>query len=112
MILTIEIEPCVEVIRYVSSCLFVLVVFMQFLRGCGGAEAARTERSVAERVVWEQRAPATAHGAHHCVFYTFAHTYLSNAVFYSYVCRYENNRRYFRKNKTNNDVIQETTICD
>lgn len=37
--------------------------FYAVLRGCSGAGAVRTQRSVAERVVWERRAPATAHGA-------------------------------------------------
>lgn len=48
------------------------------VEGSGG------KRSAAERVVWERRAPAPAHGARPLSFYTFAHTYLSNAVFYPF----------------------------
>lgn len=50
-----------------------------------GGEGSGGERSVAERVVWERRAPApaSAHGARPASFYAFAHQiHRSNAVFY------------------------------
>lgn len=53
---------------------------MQFwgvVRGAGAGWA------IAERVVWERGAPASAHAARSYVFYTFVHRDQSNAVFYS-----------------------------
>lgn len=46
-------------------------------------------RYLAERVVWERRAPATAHGARPVSFYAYAQTDQSNAVFTRPCVRYE-----------------------
>lgn len=78
---------------------------MQFLRGLRGAGAARTERSVAERVVWERRAPATTHGAplgffihlrtHICLmqFFTYC-TYVDREITAA-ACLTQNQQRYY-----------------
>lgn len=55
-----------------------LLVFTKVRRYEG---AVRSERSLAERVVWERRAPASAHGARQFLFYTLVQANLSNAVF-------------------------------
>lgn len=54
-----------------------LLVFIKVRR----YEGAVRKRSLAERVVWERRAPASAHGARQFVFYTLVQANLSNAVF-------------------------------
>lgn len=55
-----------------------LLVFTRFCRDEG---AARRKRSLAERVVWERRAPASAHGARQLLFYAFVQADQSDAVF-------------------------------